>query len=95
MDFEKYLAVVSDYSILIPAAILCYLPMKNQLRYGVSKTLRFASPVLLVFLLLLSWLTYYFDTSPNTFYFVFFVLFFICYHKSLTVPVAKSLTTFV
>ena len=95
MDFDKFPAVTIDYAILIPAAILCYLPMKNQLRYGVSKTLRFASPVLLVFLLLLSWLTCYFDTSPNTFYFVFFVLFFICYHKSLTVPVAKSLTTFV
>ncbi len=54
MDFEKYLAVATDYAILIPAAILCYLPMKNQLRYGVSKTLRFAPPLLLVFLLLLS-----------------------------------------
>ena len=39
MSTETYLTELFCNAVYIPAALMCYLPMRNQLRYGAKKTL--------------------------------------------------------
>ena len=93
-DFSNFPAALADYAIIFPAALLCFLPMKNQLRFGIAKTLRYTLPALLFSLGLLAWMTCFFDVPTNTFFFPFMVIFYFAYHKSLTVMVSTSLSVF-
>lgn len=37
MDRVEFLKGLFSFSIIIPASIMCYLPMKNQLKFSVKK----------------------------------------------------------
>jgi len=41
MDWVEFLKGLFSFSIIIPASIMCYLPMKNQLKFSVKKLLCF------------------------------------------------------
>lgn len=37
MDWVEFFKGLFSFSIIIPASIMCYFPMKNQLRFSVKK----------------------------------------------------------
>ena len=63
---KEFFTILLNELLILPAAALCFFPMKNQLKY---------SPLRIVFLLflllfpvapLMSWITYHFSLNPNT-----------------------------
>lgn len=82
------------YIILIPSALLCLLPMKNQLRYSIRKTLLILFLVLLMTVPLHLYLHSYFNIRSGSLLPVFLTIFFIAYHKCLKVDISRSLSVF-
>ena len=95
MSWNAYLVELFFYFIIIPAALMCYLPMRNQLKYGMKKTVIGMGSVLLVSIPLLALIDamlpieYYILLVPAV-----LVLLFI-YHKTLTAPFSQTLFVFV
>ena len=94
MDITEFFEALLSYLASIPAAALCFFPMKNQLKSKPGKILRYTIPVLALSLPALAFLTCYFKTAPNTFLYPVLIAFFFCYHESLTVHISKSLAIF-
>ena len=94
MEITEFFEALLSYLAAVPAAALCFFPVKNQLRHEPRKLLRYALSVILLILLLLSFLTCYLKTAPNTLLAPLLTMFFFCYHKSLTVHISKSLAIF-
>ncbi|MEE3467918.1 MAG: GHKL domain-containing protein [Eubacterium sp.] len=94
MDIKYFFTVFLDNCIIIPAAILCLIPMRNQLKFGMAKTMKFTIPILIVSIALLTWLTDLLGGGPNSFLVLYLIVFFICYHKTLKVHISESLAVF-
>ena len=93
-DMSNYWVTCLDLAAILPAGFLCFTPMKNQLRYGVKKTVQVVAPLLIILVFFLSWLTCMLDVAPSTMVTAFFLVFFVIFHGFLTVPVYKSLAVF-
>ena len=89
-----FFTVLLDYLSIIPVAVLCFFPMKNQMRLSVERTLKIMIPIGMVTLFELTWLTCQMQTAPNTMLFPFMILFFFMYHKLLKVHISKTLAIF-
>ena len=94
MNVTVFFEALLSYLTIVPAAALCYFPMKNQLKIKPLVLLRFTLPLLAVSLTVLSLATCYFQTAPNTFLNPVLIAFFFCYHESLTVHISKSLAVY-
>lgn len=94
MEITEFFKALLSYLITVPAAALCFFPMKDQLRYEPKKLLRYALPVLSISLPMLSFLTCCLKTAPNTLLAPLLIVFFFCYHESLSVHISKSLAIF-
>ena len=83
-----------SWASLIPAAVLCLTPMRNQLKYGVRRT---AADVALSFLVLLP-LMAYLSSRPGApevaLQFLFLGTMFLLYQSHLRTPVWKSIAVF-
>ncbi len=95
MPINEILKTLLSYMTIIPAAALCFFPMKNQLRYPIKKILYHITMVLFLSLPVLTFLTCRFLIDPNVFLFPMLLLFFFFYHKNLTVHISKSLAVFI
>ena len=91
---KEFFTILLNELLILPAAALCFFPMKNQLKY---------SPLRIVFLLflllfpvapLMSWITYHFSLNPNTVLLPMLAVFYVCYHRSLTVSPDRSFAIF-
>ena len=94
MNITDFMKALFSYLAAVPAAILCFSPMKHQMKTEPGKILRFSVPVLSILLPLLTFLTCCLKTAPNTLLYPLLIAFFFCYHESLTVHVSKSLAVF-
>ena len=95
MTREAYLTELLSYLPFLPAGALCYLPMRNQLRYS---RIRILLVICLLFLLLIpvvTWLTCRYGINSSLVTIPILLLFFAVYHRSLLVPVSKSVAVFV
>lgn len=91
---KAFLTILLSELIILPAAALCFFPMKNQLRYS---PLRIVLHVFLLFFPvapLMSWITYHFSLNPNTVLLPMLAVFYVCYHRSLTVSPDRSFAIF-
>ncbi len=61
----RVLTIVLDYMSFLPPAFLCFLPMKDQLRYSLRKTLATVGTSMFCAMLLLGWLQFYFAIESN------------------------------
>ncbi len=80
---------------VIPAAILCFLPMKNQLRYGVSKTVRNTALLFLPLFLVMAYIESSYETSYNTLTPFVLIVCFTYYRLNVKVHFSKALAIFV
>ena len=76
-----YLCHLLQFLILYPAAILCFLPMKNQLAQNKMKVLILTFCVLTIYIPIGAWLVNYTSISSNLVLFPSLILFFATYCK--------------
>lgn len=62
---EQFASNLLEYFVLIPAGILCYLPMRKQIRYSLRSLLITAASLFLVFSSFGSLAKLYFSFDPN------------------------------
>lgn len=92
---RDFLTSLFSWYTMVPAAILCFAPMKNQWRKD-RRTLIIRTAMLLTPILIISaFLEAYFSLGYNTLLPVLSIIAFIYYHCSLTVPIYKSLSVFI
>ena len=94
MLMKEFFSSLLSWCVVFPAAALCIAPMRNQLRFGLAATVRNAA----VFLVLLICAASYAESSLTLFFNALtppvLALAFAAYHKSLRVPISKSLGVF-
>ena len=95
MTVRTYVITLLSFLSIIPAGILYFLPMKNQIKL---KGLRAAFMRILLPQLaaipLTAYFTCRFSLHPNTLFFPMLIIFFLLYHLCLTVHISVSLAIF-
>ena len=79
---------------IFPAALLCYLPMKNRLRFGWRPTAAIVASALLTADVFAAWLRNRFVFNPNLLLLLLIPLFLVMYHFTLRVRFCQSLAVF-
>ncbi len=90
----SYINFLVENLIFFPAALLCYLPMKNSLRFSQLRTVAFVTPLLVGFTCGYSLLEMRFSPLPIGMELVLLLLFFLLYQLTLRVHLSKSLGIF-
>ena len=81
MKVTDFGAEFLQFLVLLPASILCFLPMRNQLKLSAARTFTLLISVLAVVIPVAAVLTISLDVHPNIIFFpLFFVFFLIYYH---------------
>ena len=94
MTLESYIAELLSYMAFIPAAVLCFFPMKNQLKFSLKTIL---GTMLLLFATTLpvaAYLTCRFALAANALTLPLLILYFFVYHLTNEAHISKSLSVF-
>lgn len=88
------LNVVLEYLALFPPALLCFFPMKDQLRYSRGKTAWIVGGAIAVASVLCGFVQYTFQRTGNDMILVMLAVCYLAYHRCLKAPLCKSLAVF-
>lgn len=91
----NFLASFVQFLVLIPAALLCYLPMKTKLRYSPARTAGLFGLVYLFFIPAAAWILTFFHIGANAVMFPVIAIFFLFYWKTLNVSLSKALAAYI
>lgn len=94
-QLKAYLTLLPQLFVLIPSAILCYMPMRNRLRFSLAKTALCFFGIFIPFVAIAAWVGYYYNIDMNYIFMPSLTLFFIYYHRSIRVRLCCSLSVFV
>ena len=83
------------YCVLFPAALMCYLPMRNQLRHGTKKTVIGTGLALCVIVLAMTFFDLAFSAGYNILLIPALPVFLFMYHRTLKAPFCQTLAVFV
>lgn len=86
----NFLASFVQFLVLIPAALLCYLPMKTKLRYSPARTAGLFGLVYLFFIPAAAWILTIFHIGANAVMFPVIAIFFLFYWKTLNVSLSQG-----
>lgn len=89
-----FLQYFLSYLIVVPAALLCLMPMKHQLRFGMRRTLLAEIPGLLLLAAAAAWLNTVFPLGENDLLFPLLAICFAGYRWSVRTPLFKVLGVF-
>ena len=89
-----FAANIIQFLDLFPAAVFCFFPMKNQLKYSKAKTVAICSGGILVLVLLAAALATALGGDVNMIYFPAMVLCFFCYDRLVKCGRAEELAVF-
>lgn len=94
MTLESYIAELLSYMAFIPAAVLCFFPMRNQLKFSLKTIM---GTMLLLFVITLpvaAYLTCRFSLAENALTLPLLILYFLAYHLTSEAHISKSLSVF-
>jgi Signal transduction histidine kinase regulating citrate/malate metabolism len=94
MTFQNYAAALCTYMTLIPAAVICFLPMKNQLRHGVRHLVIHAFILFVITLPIAALVSCIFHLMEDTVLLFLLPIYFFWFHKSLKAHISKSVAVF-
>ena len=83
-----------SYAVILPAAVLCYMPMKGQFRCSLGKTAAVIGPLLIAAVVGSSLLAYRLNLRENDLLLPFLAVSFLVFHCSLKAPLVKTVATF-
>ena len=92
---KQLASTLLEYFVLIPSAILCYLPMRNQIRYPLRQLLIIAVPAFLVLSTIGSLTEIYFPFDANIILFPVLIGCFTFYAHSIKAPISEAVAIFV
>ena len=95
MNMETYLTEFFCSCVCIPAVLLCYLPMKNRLKYGRKKTLIGMGLILCVVVPILALIDSSRSVGYNMMLMPAVLVFLFIYQKTLNAPFCQSLAVLV
>ena len=95
MTVRSFLEMVSQFFIIFPSAILCYLPMVKKLRFPLKKILLWEFGILLVLSPVMAFLCLRFGLSINTLLIPALILFYIMFRGTVTTGKMQTLAVFV
>ncbi len=91
---EKYFACVAVNLIFVPAAVLCFAPMRNKLKFGFRRTILIVAAALAVMISAVSVFDAMFEEIQNFTLFPMIVVLYTIYHYCVNVHISKSLAVF-
>lgn len=91
---ERYLLILLSSLAVIPGALLCYAPMRGQLRFGVKKTILFCAGVLAAGVPLWALIEYKFFAGSDLALIPLCAVLFVIYYKTLYVHISQALLVF-
>ena len=91
---SRYLSALLSFLFLIPAAAMCFFPMRNQLKYKPARIMLHVFVLFVVMLPLPAWLIARFSLDINLVLFPLLVLFYVFYQQSLQTHPSKSLAIY-
>ncbi len=91
---KMFLIILLHELIIVPASILCFFPMKNQLKCRVYKLILRMLIMFCLVIPVMAWITYYFELKPNAILLPMLIVFYACYQRSLTVSPDRSFAVF-
>ena len=95
IDVSAFLYELFSYTVVLPSFVLCYLPMRSQLRLPLPALgLLFAGGYCLLSAAG-SYLTCRFGLDNNTLFYPVLIIFFLFYHATVRVDLSRSLCIFV
>lgn len=94
MNTYDFVAQLFQFLILLPAAFLCFLPMRHQLKLKPAHTWILVLSVLVVVIPLGAFCTTIFHLSPNAILFPLFIVFFIAYYHMVRSGLGEALAIF-
>ena len=88
------LNIFLSYVVILPAALICYFPMKMQLKRSSLQTFLIVSLSLSAFIAAQTFLTRFLDLKENDTLMPFLIVSFLGYHASLRLPLKKTIAAF-
>ena len=90
----NYLSEIFSFAILLPAAVLCLLPMRNQLRMSIRKLCFVTGGLFVVLIPLCAVLVTFADLPTNYVLLPLVAALFVCYHKVVRTHIFTSASVF-
>lgn len=87
--------ILLQFLILFPAAISCYLPIKNQMKYTFKKTALLCTSIIILCSFLGIWLHLISQIDINIIFFVLIIIFFFLYRRTVKIDFSKALAIYV
>ena len=94
MNITDFLYILLSNSVMIPAAVLCLAPMKDQLKYSLRSIVVGMAVVFVITIPAASYLQLLFSLNANTILIPLVIIFFAAYHLCLKVHISKSVAVF-
>ncbi|MDO5399116.1 MAG: GHKL domain-containing protein [bacterium] len=95
MNLREILLDMIQFLVVIPAAVICYMPMKNQLRYSGIKIFLLIAAACCLFVPSAALLRSVFSVNANTIIFIALTAFFMCFQATVKTDIIQSLTVFI
>lgn len=90
---EFFLEIV-QFLVFIPAAVICYMPMKNQLKLSGIKTFLIIAGMFCVTIPVASWCCALPGANPDIFTFAAMLVCFLCFHATVKTDISRSLAVY-
>ena len=95
IDISLFLDELFSYTVVLPAFVLCYLPMRDQLRLPLPGLGLLFAGIYCLLSAAGSYLTCRFGLDNNTLFYPVLIIFFLFYHATVRVDLSRSLCVFV
>lgn len=95
IEISAFLGELFSYTVLFPSFVLCYLPMRDQLRLHLPILGLLFAGIYCVLSTVGSYLTCRFGLDNNTLFYPVLVICFLFYHATVRVDLSRSLCVFV
>ena len=93
-EYKDFLVTLLDFVVDIPAAVLCFIPMRDQLAVSYRKIVLWGVMLFGITLPLAALITVKTGGDTNPVHFPLLIVFFLCYKRCLTVHVSRALAVF-
>lgn len=94
MNLFAWLLEMIPFTTLFPAALFCYLPMKNQMKFTWVHTFFLCMGILILYIPSAAWLALFLNLDLNFILLPSLIPFFLLYFKTVNTDLARALTVF-
>lgn len=94
MELQTWLPKMTEFLNLLPAAVFCYLPMKNQLKYSRLFTFLLCMGLFVFYIPFSSWLALYLDVDANYVFLPSLIIFFFLYKTTVKTDLSRTLSVY-